>query len=166
MTRNNWLMFVVAAASGSVLTYGRISHAFDRRQSAAFCAQVTGSMYMSMQATVESNSSSGSAYVVCPIIDDDLMRYWQVAQVNVHGRDDSTGAQAGVQACSSPMNFDQTQERCGAQATSGIGFVGEFTLNPDLTEWRQNVTDYPYLYVVLPPHASSLSELRGYWYFN
>jgi hypothetical protein len=169
-----WLIFAAFAAITFTVGYAGLSHAFDRRQSAAFCTGVSASrlpagsnpIVQTFQGLITNSSTTTSGHIICPIHDDNDLRAFMVNQLNVHGRDDVTTAQAGVQACMTPAFGTSTSRVCGTQAVTGNAFFGDFTLRPDLSVWRSRTSDFAYLYVILPQTGASNSQLRGWWTSN
>jgi hypothetical protein len=167
------VIFGATAVLGFIVGVAGSSRAFDRRQSASFCHAVSSSrlpagsnpVAHASTGVVYNTSTDTSGHVICPVKDDEMMRAFLVAGVNVHGRDDVTTAQAGVQACVTPWTAPQAAI-CGTQATSGASFYGEFTLQPSVSAWSNNASAFPYLYVVLPQSGAGNSQFRGFWFFN
>lgn len=113
---------------------------------------------------LQNDSSSSELVALCPIQDTDYLLKENLTTVNVHVRDGHGNASARALLCES--NYTTAGGACSAAATSGNGFVGNFTLSPSTAAvWSAATRPYfGYLLVILPVESgSSRSNFRGYY---
>lgn len=100
----------------------------------------------------------------CAVSDTDRFLKQNVTTLNIHGLDNHSGDNASAMACRSL--WYTTGGSCGAMASTGVSYFGNFTLSPSLSQWSSGtVADFGYIYLRIPNVESGIwrSNFRGYY---
>ena len=133
----------------------------EARYSAFGCMTDNGTPFLLFE--LQNISPTSSLVVYCPIADTDAFQKRNIKTLNVHGyngENGSTFSPVRAQVCVTRWHTHGVS--CGPASTANG--KGNYTLTPDLSAWKNNLVDFGYLFMTLPPATGQgTSTIRGYF---
>ena len=138
------------------------AQAKEARVHASAC-RTEGGVPAAHHGTLANNSSSNAMLVYYPIADTDSFRKQDIYTLNIHGHNGTSERKTLARAC--VAYWGMAGGSCDVGVASDYGSQ-EYTLKPFLNVWNSvTVNDFGYLYISVPPQASTgaVSIFRGYF---